>query len=126
MKPSGILAILIATFCLFSCADYLPGTGILAPKTIAGHEMDATGFKGSYYFRFAEDGTYRRETVKPSGKRDTPLKGQWAWNRQSHNQAILTLDGKMKIDLVFTTRSHANARVDGGETLYPVEFTVPQ
>lgn len=126
MKLTGILASLIAVLCLFSCADYLPGTGILAPKSIGGYEMDATGFKGSYYFRFAEDGTYRRETIKPSGKKDPNLSGKWTWKRQSPDHAILVLDGKMTIDLQFTTRAHANATLEGDEKLYPVEFTSPQ
>lgn len=119
---------LLALSALFlnSCADYFPGTGVLAPESPAGYEMDATGLKGSYNYDFSADGSYRRETVLPSGKKTAPVNGTWKWDRQSSNEATLTLDGKLSVTLNFTTREHANATLANDDRLYAVEFTAPE
>jgi len=127
MRFLGTTAILAFAFLMASCAGVAPGVGILAPKTLAGYEMDATGFKGSYYYRFATDGTYRRDTVKPTGKMTRGESGKWVWNRTSANSAVLILDGTTVVNLNFTTRSHANATLPTtGDTMYPVDFTAPR
>ncbi|WP_411827425.1 hypothetical protein [Luteolibacter sp. AS25] len=108
-----------------SCAGMFPGVGILAPETVAGYEMDATGLKGSYYYKFAADGTYDRETVLPSGEKSEPKKGIWKWERSSTKDATLTLDNSLVVTLNFTTHEHANASLVDGDRLYPVEFAAP-
>lgn len=111
---------------LAGCAGYLPGVGILAPSTLGGYEMDASGLKGSYDYRFAEDGTYQRETTLPSGLKSKPVSGTWEWTRLSTSQAVLTLDKELVVELKFTTHEHANAKLVDDERLYPVEFTAPE
>ncbi len=111
---------------LASCADSFPGVGVLAPESPAGYEMDASGMKGSYFYKFASDGTYRRETILPSGEKSPPQSGTWKWERQSPNNATLVLDDKLAVTLAFTTRDHANAALVDDERLYPVEFTAPE
>ena len=114
-----------ATF-LPSCADSFPGAVVLAPETLDGHKMDASGLKGSYYYEFEPEGSYRRETILPSGNKGAPFHGIWKWERTSPNTAILTLDNELVVSLAFTTREHANAMLVNDKRLYPVEFTVPE
>lgn len=118
--PTLLVSLLIA-----SCAGMFPGVGILVPETVVGYEMDATGLEGSYYYEFAADGTYERETVLPSGERSVPKKGSWKWERKNPQDAVLTLDDSLVVSLNFTTDEHANATLAGSERLYPVEFTAP-
>ena len=124
-----LLRILILAVCaafLPSCADSFPGSGVLAPETLGGYQMDASGLKGSYYYEFEPEGSYRRVTILPSGNKSAPYHGIWKWERTSPNTATLTLDHELVVSLAFTTREHANARLVNDKRLYPVEFTAPE
>ncbi len=107
---------------LLGSCGFFPAAGILAPPSLGGYEMHASGLEGSYHFEFAENGTYRRTQTYPSGKRSSVKKGTWTWQRSSLNDAVLTLDGETDVTLHFTTREHANATIPGSRRLFPVEF----
>lgn len=127
MKFIKSLLSILSLFIFASCSGIAPGLGVLAPASIAGYEMDATGLKGSYYYTFAADGSYSRDTVKPSGKISRDFTGRWKWNRTTPSTAILDLDADTVVSLKFTTHSHANATLKStGDTMYPVEFTAPR
>ncbi|MFD2257107.1 hypothetical protein ACFSSA_10490 [Luteolibacter algae] len=123
MKKYALL--MISFFSLASCAGTFPAVGVLAPRDLAGYEMDASGLKGSYHYRFFPDGTYRSEQELPSGEKKTAAPGTWSWKRSSTSDATLVLDDKLEITLEFTTRNHANATIPDSDRLYPVEFTAP-
>lgn len=116
------ISVLFAFLFLSSCADYLPGTGILAPASVAGYTMDASGLEGSYTYRFAEDGSYVFTKIGLSNKKSATRKGTWEWSRKSPKSAELTLDRDLLVTLEFTTRHHANATIPGSDRLFAVDF----
>ncbi len=105
-----------------SCSGTLPGVGILAPASVANHQMDYTDLDGIYTYRFFENGTYRVRTVLPKGGTKPERRGKWEWERQSPGQAVLTLDRTKTIVLKFTTREHANGTLPGDKRIYPFKF----
>lgn len=121
MHPRNALLCLSLTFALGSCGLF-PSVGILAPATLEGYEMHASGLEGSYQFEFLDDGTYRQTQTHPSGRKSPVKKGTWIWNRSSTADATLTLDGETEVTLHFTTHEHANATIPGSPRLFPVEF----
>lgn len=125
MSIRMVIPLLCLTAFFPSCSGILPSVGILAPDSVVGHEMNASGLEGSYHFEFMEDGTYQRVQTFPSGKRSNVTKGTWQWQRDSPKNAILTLDDDMEVSLHFTTREHANASIPNNPRLFPVEFTDP-
>ncbi len=126
MQYLRILFLALCAALLTSCADSFPGAGVLAPETLGGYKMDASGLKGSYYYEFEPEGSYRRVTILPSGEKSAPFHGLWKWERTSPNTATLTFDDALVVSLAFTTREHANAMLVNDKRLYPVEFTAPE
>ena len=126
MRASKRLLLLVCVLILSACAGSFPGAGVLAPKSLDGYEMDASGLKGSYFYNFGEGGNYERVTELPSGKKSAPVSGTWKYVRLSDSTAILTLDNQLVINLAFTTQDFANAKIIDEVRLYPVEFTAPK
>lgn len=107
---------------LASCPGTLPGVGILAPASVAKHQMDYSDLDGIYTYRFFEDSTYLVRTALPKGGTRPERRGKWNWERQSPGRAILTLDDTRMISLDFTTREHANGTFEGDKRIYPFKF----
>ncbi len=122
MRPYYLILSFFCAILLSSCAARFPGVGILAPESIAGYRMDASGMKGSYIYDFLPNSTYQSQTTLPSKKRSPIQTGTWKWERTSPSEAILTLDNTLVVKLDYTTAKHANAKLAGEKRLYPVLF----
>jgi hypothetical protein len=109
-------------FLLASCPGTLPGVGILAPASVANHQMDYSDLNGIHNYRFLENGTYRVRTTLPQGGTRPERRGKWEWERKSPGDAVLKLDGNKTISLDFTTREHANGTIQGDKRIYPFHF----